>query len=79
MPADLALIGLSRPMRRTNDETPERAAYEDMLARCYNPMHPEYPNEGGRGIKVCERWRCGENGKSGFECFLEDMGPMPKD
>ena len=28
-------------------------------------------------IKVCDRWRFGEGGKSGFECFLEDMGPMP--
>ena len=32
---------------------------------------------GGRGITVCIRWLIGENGKSGFECFLEDMGRKP--
>ena len=30
-----------------------------------------------RGIKVCDRWRYVENGKSGFECFIEDMGERP--
>jgi hypothetical protein len=26
---------------------------------------------------VCDRWRFGENGKSGFECFLADVGLRP--
>ena len=30
-----------------------------------------------KGITVCDRWRYGENGQSGFECFLEDMGERP--
>lgn len=50
----------------------EYAAWEDMIARCYDPTHPEYPNEGGRGIQVCERWR------DSFDNFLTDMGPMPE-
>lgn len=32
---------------------------------------------GGRGIKVCDRWTTGENGKTGFECFAADMGDRP--
>ncbi|GJE75884.1 hypothetical protein BGCPKDLD_2471 [Methylorubrum suomiense] len=26
---------------------------------------------------MCDRWKDGEAGKTGFECFLEDMGPRP--
>ena len=64
-------------MRRR--DSPEYLAWLDMLARCYDPTHPDYPEEGGRGIRVCDRWRFGEAGRSGFECFLEDMGPMPNE
>jgi hypothetical protein len=48
------------------------AAYIDMLARCYVPAHPEYINEGARGIRVCDRWLVG------FHNFLEDVGPPPE-
>jgi hypothetical protein len=68
-------------MKPENDPTWKREylAWQDMLARCYHPTHPDYPQEGGRGIKVCARWRFGEHGKNGFACFLDDMGPMPDD
>lgn len=46
--------------------------------RCYTPTHKDYPRWGGVGIQVCDRWRFGENGLSGFECFLLDMGEHPE-
>lgn len=39
-----------------------------MKGRCYNPKNPKYPDYGGRGINVCDRWL------NSFENFLEDMG-----
>jgi hypothetical protein len=30
-----------------------------------------------RGIRVCDRWESGDGFKSGFECFLDDMGRRP--
>lgn len=51
---------------------PLRPAYQQMKARCYNPNSPEYPNYGGRGIVVCERWR------ESFANFLADVGERPE-
>ena len=48
-----------------------------MVQRCYLPSHTSYPRYGARGIRVCDRWRFGENGKEAFHCFLEDMGELP--
>lgn len=43
----------------------------NMIQRCTNPKHPKYPNYGGRGIKVCERWL------NSFEAYYADMGDPP--
>lgn len=51
--------------------TPEYVSWFSMKARCYNPNAANYHLYGGRGIKICERWR------SSFTNFLEDMGPKP--
>lgn len=42
-----------------------------MRQRCENPKDEHYPDYGGRGIRVCERWQTYEN-------FLEDMGAKPE-
>lgn len=49
----------------------EIVSYRNMHARCYNHKNEDYPNYGGRGIVVCDRW------KESFSNFLEDMGRKP--
>jgi hypothetical protein len=47
------------------------SAWNQMIARCYDPEHPKYPIYGGRGIRVCDRWIC-------RRLFMDDMGPRPE-
>ncbi|MFT4262870.1 MAG: hypothetical protein QM572_05785 [Nocardioides sp.] len=35
---------------------PEYHRWKKMMARCYDPNHPDFEDYGGRGIKVCEEW-----------------------
>lgn len=51
--------------------TPEYTAWRMMKARCYNTNNDDYPNYGGRGIVVCDRWR------NDYLAFLADMGNRP--
>jgi hypothetical protein len=63
---------------RGSNWTPEYRIYAGMKSRCTNPRDTRnWKNYGGRGIRVCKRWLSGVRGKSGFECFLEDVGPRP--
>lgn len=45
-------------------------SWHHMIDRCQNNRHPAYRRYGGRGIKVCKRWKK-------FEYFLKDMGERP--
>jgi hypothetical protein len=56
--------------------TPEYRCWKNMLARCRKGK-TNTKNHGDRGIYVCERWKKGEDGNTGFECFLSDMGKRP--
>jgi hypothetical protein len=55
----------------------EYRCWKGMRDRCNRPSHKDYALYGARGIKVCDRWRVGEDGKHPFKCFLEDMGRRP--
>lgn len=57
--------------------TSEYGTWQQMVNRCTNPKAINWKDYGGRGIKVCDRWRFGEDGNGGFECFFEDMGLKP--
>lgn len=50
---------------------PEYSTWKRMRERCLNPECRDYPEYGGRGIKICERWM------NDFEAFYQDMGQMP--
>lgn len=52
-------------------KTTEYATWERMIQRCTNPKGRDYKRWGGRGIKVCIRWR------RSFVNFLADMGRKP--
>lgn len=61
-----------KPIKRTKI-TPRKvyAVWHNMIRRCENPKARNYKNYGGRGIKVCKRWRNLKN-------FYEDMGECPE-
>lgn len=42
-----------------------------MVRRCHNPKDSNYPSYGGRGIRVCERWRHDPT------AFFADITPRP--
>jgi len=49
----------------------EYNSWRAMIARCENPNHPSWKHYGGRGIRVCSRWRWS------FASFLLDVGLRP--
>lgn len=49
----------------------EYSAWRNMIGRCYDPKVDRYPEYGGRGITVCDRWR------HSFENFIADVGDKP--
>jgi hypothetical protein len=67
----------SRPGRKNGaykhgmKHSPEYTAWCGIIRRCEAPKAFAYDRYGGRGIKICNRWR------ESFEAFYEDMGPKP--
>lgn len=61
----------ARSIRHGMTRTAEYRAWLQLIQRCTVPQNPKYPSYGGRGIRVCDRWR------NSFEAFLSDMGKRP--
>lgn len=55
---------------RFGQRSPTYESWAAMIQRCTSPNYKFYARYGGRGIKVCERWR-------DFRNFLADMGERP--
>lgn len=51
-------------------QTPTYTTWRSMRLRCALKSRRDYPDYGGRGITVCDRWQ-------EFENFLADMGEKP--
>lgn len=51
--------------------SPLYIVWKGMMQRCHSPSNKDYRHYGGRGIRVCERWR------EDPAAFMADMGPKP--
>jgi hypothetical protein len=73
-------VGTVRPPGRAGSARKHfmYGAWGGMVNRCHNPNNSAYGRYGAVGIYVCDRWRHGEEGATGFECFLADMGERPE-
>jgi hypothetical protein len=56
---------------RNRTGTKTYRAWQSAKDRCFNPRCEDYPNYGGRGIRMCDRWR------NDYAAFLADMGESP--
>lgn len=50
--------------------SPTYQSWRGMWTRCTNPNVKSYKDYGGRGVRICDRWK-------DFENFLADMGERP--
>jgi DNA-binding XRE family transcriptional regulator len=67
---DQALPLTQHGHNKRGQKTATYNAWANMLRRCTTPSHPSFPDYGGRGIGVCDRWRVYAN-------FLADVGERP--
>jgi hypothetical protein len=51
--------------------SPEYRAWSAIKSRCLNPKVKCFERYGGRGIRICDRWRYS------FANFMADVGPRP--
>lgn len=66
-------VALRHGHRTSGSASPTYESWRSMIQRCHNPKAAGFWDYGGRGIRVCRRWR----GRGGFVLFLRDMGLRP--
>lgn len=66
-----------RKMPQQDSQHPLYATWNAMIYRCYSVLAMGWPYYGGRGVTVCSRWRHGHGSKTGFQCWVSDMGEKP--
>ena len=59
------------PRRHGMTGSKEYRAWRSMIDRCSSPKYHAWHRYGGRGLKVCRRWR------ESFESFVTDVGNAP--
>ena len=59
------------PTDSAHRDLPEWNVWRVMLQRCHSPKAKDFPNYGGRGIKVCDAWR------RSFVAFYRHVGDRP--
>jgi len=64
-------VQLTRQKTHGLSKSREYKIWAEMIRRCHIQKSYSYPKYGGRGIRVCDRWR------RSFENFYADMGPRP--
>ena len=64
----IASVNFSHGMSKSR----EYKSWSHAKARCNNPKDPKYPEYGGRGISMCQRWT------GSFSEFIKDMGLAPE-
>ena len=59
-------------MKNTDSKAPLYSIRLKMISRCHNRRDRDWRLYGGRGVRVCARWR------TSLAAFSEDMGPRPE-
>lgn len=67
-----ALIARKTKHGQVNSRTYQ--SWRAMRKRCNDTKNVQYPNYGGRGIKVCAEW---DDSETGYVAFVRDMGERP--
>lgn len=65
-------ITIQRNTTHNLSETKAHSIWKNMKNRCLNKNYNRFKNYGGRGIKVCDRW------KNSFANFFQDTGECPQ-